>query len=111
MEEFKELVDEVLYEVREARAVFEFDDEFMGDILSIAEEIEPVMQQMQSTLADGNYEIKDEDLSFMPLVVNAPQYLIPYKTLLMVLTTHIETGSQSNRSKTSAHVIHTSCKR
>ena len=45
MEESKELVDEVLYEVREARTVFEFDDAFKGDTLSIAEEIEPVMQQ------------------------------------------------------------------
>ena len=76
IEEIKELVDEVLYEVREARAAFEFDDEFMGVTLSIAEEIEPVMQQMQSALADDNYEFKDEDL---PLVVNVPQYLMPYK--------------------------------
>jgi len=41
------------------------------------------MQQMQASLADNTYAFKDENLPFMPLVLNAPQYLMPYKTLLM----------------------------
>jgi|GEM_PF-4040918 len=79
MEGFKELVDDVLYEVREAQAAFEFDEGFMGDSLSITEEIEPVIHQMQAMPEKGDYEFNDQDLSFMPLVQNAPQYLMPCK--------------------------------
>ena len=77
----------------------------MGDTLSIAVEIEPVMQQMQSRLADGRYEF-DDDLPFMPLVVNALQYLIPCKTLLMRINdTHRNWTRRVTACHTPDHLI------
>ena len=79
---YLELVKQALFEVEELRMAAEFDEEYMGDVLSFIPGLEKPLREMESALRDGSYEFGADDLPFMPIVERQPDVMLPFKTLL-----------------------------
>lgn len=82
---YLELVNQALIDAEELRSSIEYDEEFMGDAMGIAERLENSLQSLYASLTGGSYQFADEDLDFMPIVNTAPDVWLPFKPLLRLI--------------------------
>ena len=89
LDEYKMLVKDVLYEIDEIKAAFEFDGVEMDDAQRISEQLQPGLKVLLNSLEDDSYQFGSDTLGFMQNVANVPQIVIPYKPLLSrIIDTH-----------------------
>ena len=89
LDEYKSLVKDVLYEIDEIKAAFEFDGVEMDDAQRISEQLQPGLTTLLASLEDDSYQFGTDTLGFMQNVANVPQIVIPYKPLLSrIIDTH-----------------------
>ena len=82
MEAYIELVDQAIFEASDLRAAIEFDGDYMGEASGFVTELEEQLLMLLGSLKNGSYKFSEEDLSFMPLVNNVHDILLPFKHLL-----------------------------
>ena len=80
-----ELVNQALIDVEELRNAIEYDEEFMGGALGVAENLENNLRALYASLIGGSYQFADEDLDFMVIVNTAPEVWLPFKPLLRLI--------------------------
>lgn len=91
VEQYVGLVDEILDELYELRMAMEYDMDSMGGAMNFLEVLEGQVKDLRKSMADGTYVFGDENLTFMELVKNVDDRLLPFKHLfMMVNATHIE---------------------
>lgn len=90
MEEYQDLINEALYDVKDLRASIEYDEEFMGDALVFLDPLEAGILDLNRQIKDGHYQFSDKSLPFMSIVYETPGSLLPFKSLLIRINdTHI----------------------
>ncbi len=80
-----ELVSQALIDVEELRSSIEYDEEFMGGALSVAEKLENNLRALYASMIGGSYQFADEDLDFMAVVNTTPEIWLPFKPLLRLI--------------------------
>lgn len=91
MDEYKALVKDALYEVDELKAAIEYDEEFMGDALSIVGKLDEQLKALAKNIEQGDYKFGGDDLPFMSLVSGSGDHVLPFKHLLLRINlTHKE---------------------
>lgn len=80
-----ELVNQALIDVEELRSAIEYDEEYMGEALGLAERLENNLRSLYASLIGGSYQFADEDLDFMEIVNTAPDVWVPFKPLLRLI--------------------------
>lgn len=90
-EAYVELVNQAMIDAEELRSSIEYDEEYMGDAMGIAEELETSLKSLYAAMQDGCYAFADEDLPYMSIVNTAPDVWLPFKPLLRLINrTHRE---------------------
>jgi len=90
-EAYIELVNQAMIDVEELRSSIEYDEEFMGGAIDIAEKLENNLKSLYASLIGGSYQFADQDLDFMEVVDTAPEIWLPFKPLLRLINkTHRE---------------------
>ena len=84
-EAYVELVNQALIDAEELRSSIEYDEEYMGDAMGIAEKLENHLKSLYAAMQDGSYTFADEDLAFMEIVNTAPDVWLPFKPLLRLI--------------------------
>jgi len=80
-----ELVKQALIDTEELRSSIEYDEEFMGGAMGLAEKLENNLKSLYASLSDDSYQFADEDLDFMDVVNKAPDVWVPFKPLLRLI--------------------------
>ena len=83
--DYAELVNQALIDAEELRSSIEYDEEFMGGAMEVAEKLENQLKSLYAAMRDGSYAFADEDLAFMELVNSAPDVWLPFKPLLRLI--------------------------
>lgn len=83
MQEYRNLIEQALYDAQELRASIEFDEEFMGDALVFLDPLEASIRELHRDVTDGSYEFSNQNLPFMTIVYETPGSLLPFKQLLI----------------------------
>jgi hypothetical protein len=83
MQEYRDLIEQALYDAQELRASIEFDEEFMGDALVFLDPLEASIRELHRTVNDGSYAFSKQNLPFMNIVYETPGSLLPFKQLLI----------------------------
>ncbi len=84
-EAYLELVKQALINVAELRSSIEYDEEFMGAAIEMAEKLENNIKSLYASLLGGSYQFADKDLDFMAIVNTAPDVWIPFKPMLRLI--------------------------
>lgn len=95
-EAYIELVNQAMIDAEELRSAIEYDEEYMGDAMGIAETLENKLRSLYASLVDGSYEHADEDLAFMEIVNTAPDVWVPFKPLLRLINQTHRQGLESD---------------
>ncbi len=91
VEQYMCLIDEALDELVDIRMSAEYDMESMGPALNFVFNLEQQVRELRQSMTDGSYMFGDEPLSFMELVKNTDDRLLPFKHLFMMINaTHME---------------------
>ena len=83
-EEYAKMVEQAIIEVEEAIACMEFEMENEGGSHGY---LDPLLQQLsdlRARMADGSYTFRNEDMPFMPLVIQMGS-MLPFGHLLSVI--------------------------
>ncbi len=89
LEEYKDLLKEVLYEIADLRASIEYDEEFSEGIYSFVDDLDSGVNGLLTRIESGDYEFAKGELDFMEIVESAPNHLLPFKSLLKLIeSTH-----------------------
>ncbi|MDH5571636.1 MAG: general secretion pathway protein GspF [Gammaproteobacteria bacterium] len=87
--DFKELVNQAIYEVDDLRAAVEFDEEFMEGALNFVDILEEQLKTLHRSIKDDSYVFVNEDLPFMAFVKEQSNLVLPFKGLLTLInSTH-----------------------
>ena len=97
MDEYKEMLKEVLYEIQEVKATAEFDD-YMNDAVLIAESMRPELEAILKDVESGNIQFGSE-LSFMQNTQRMPTEIIPFKALLARISDKQKNGIEERKKK------------
>lgn len=84
-EEYVGLVDQALCEVDELRMSAEYDMDSLGGVLPALDSLEQMIKDLRSSMADGSYQFKNEDLPFMELIEKTDDRVFPFKYLFRVI--------------------------
>ncbi|RKZ37414.1 MAG: hypothetical protein DRQ37_01920 [Gammaproteobacteria bacterium] len=77
------LVQEVLDEVDDLRAVIEYDlEDEMSDALGVLDAVEQDLRQLRNKLTDGQWEPSGSDLPSMGPVAHVSRHSLPFRDLL-----------------------------
>lgn len=88
-EQYVGLVDQALCEVDELRMSAEYDMDSLGGVLPVLDSLERMLKDLRSSMADGSYKFKNEDLPFMGLVEKVDERVFPIKYMFrMINDTH-----------------------
>lgn len=91
VEEYVNLVDQLLDELEDLRMSAEYDMDSLGPALNFLKNLQTQVQAIRNSMADGSYKFGDEDLPFMELVRKTDERLLPFKHLFGVVNeTHIK---------------------
>jgi hypothetical protein len=83
MEEYLDLITQVLFEIQDLRASVEYDEEFMSDALVLLDPLEASVRKLHRSVSEGDYEFSDQNLPFMSIVNATDTTLLPFKHLLI----------------------------
>ncbi|MEA3411351.1 MAG: hypothetical protein U9R74_07410 [Pseudomonadota bacterium] len=83
MEEYRDLIQQALFETADLRASAEFDEEYMGDSMRFTDPLEAALRDLEGKVAEDTYTFGGEDLAFMPIVVATAPSVLPFRQLLM----------------------------
>ena len=79
------LVGEALDEFADLRFSAEYDTDEMESALGFTGSVESQLRDLLEELKSGTHEYKDEDLSFMAIVNQQHDLILPFKYLLRVI--------------------------
>jgi len=89
LEEYKNLLQETLYELADLRASVEYDEEFSEGIFSFVGDLESAVKGILTGIEMGTYEFSKGDLGIIEIVERTPSHLLPIKSLLKLIeSTH-----------------------
>jgi hypothetical protein len=83
MQEYKDIIQETLYEIDELRASVEYDEEYMSGAVLFLNDLELGVEALQQSIEEGSYEFGKDELPFIDVVRNARDDLLPFKHLFM----------------------------
>jgi hypothetical protein len=95
LEAYIELVNRAMIDAEELRRAIEYDEEYMGGAMGIAETLENNIKSLYASLIGGSYQHADEDLDFMEIVNTAPEVWLPFKPLLRLINQTHRQGLES----------------
>ncbi len=84
-EEYFDLVDQALFEIRDLRWAAEFDEEELGGALKFLDRLEAEVDALRRQMLDGTYHFGNEDLPFMDIVAAQETFILPFKPLLQII--------------------------
>lgn len=84
-EAYIELVNQALIDAEELRSSIEYDEEYMGGAMGMAETLENNLKSLYASLIGGSYQFADEDLDFIEVINTAPDAWVPFKPLLRLI--------------------------
>jgi len=82
MQEYRDLIQQALFETADLRASAEFDEEYMGDSMTFTDPLEAALRDLEREVAQDTYVFGGEDLPFMPIVVATAPSVLPFRQLL-----------------------------
>ena len=83
VDEYVALIKEAIYEVEELRAAIEYDEEYMGDAIKFIGELEKSLKDVFESMKDGSYCWRTGDLSYMDIINEVDDRLLPFRALLI----------------------------
>lgn len=83
MAQFNDMIQQVLDELDDLRAVIEYDEEFMDGAMAMLEPLEREVQGLNAQIQMGDYQFGGEELACMPMVNSTDARLLPFKQLLL----------------------------
>lgn len=83
VDEYVRLVKDALYEVEDMKAAIEFDEESMGSASRVIDDIHDSLKQMIVDMQEGNYHWRTGDLSFISIIRDMDEQVIPFRSLLI----------------------------
>ncbi|UCE89098.1 MAG: general secretion pathway protein GspF [Pseudomonadota bacterium] len=82
IEDYIELVEQALFEVKDLRMSAEYDVEEMGDALGFVDDLDRGVRELLNALKDGTHRFGGDDLPFMAIVRQQSDLVLPFKGLL-----------------------------
>lgn len=82
VDEYVSLIKDALYEVEDMRAAIEYDEEGMGGGSKIINELEDILKDLYKQMQAGEYCWRTGDLSYMSLIRNLDDGVVPFMSLL-----------------------------
>jgi len=83
VDEYVAWMKDALYEVEEMRAAIEFDEEGMGQAPRYIDEIETALKGVFELMKTGDYCWNTGDLSYIPVIRDLDDGVIPFRSLLI----------------------------
>jgi hypothetical protein len=81
-EEYIDMIRQALDEVFDLRQAVEYDEEFMSETRSVADELEMQLKDLYESMKDGSYKFATGDLPFIALMERYHESMIPFRYLL-----------------------------
>jgi hypothetical protein len=81
-EEYVDMVKQAIDEVFDLRQAIEFDEEFMSEARSVADDLEVQLKALYESMKDGSYKFATGDLPFIALMEKYHESMIPFRYLL-----------------------------
>jgi len=81
-DEYVDMVKQAIDEVFDLRQAIEFDEEFMSEARSVADDLERQLKDLYESMKDGSYKFATGDLPFIALMEKYHESMIPFRYLL-----------------------------
>lgn len=81
-DEYVDMIKQAIDEVFDLRQAIEFDEEFMSEARSVADELEMQLKALYDSMKDGSYKFATGDLPFIALMEKYHESMIPFRYLL-----------------------------
>jgi len=81
-EEYVDMIKQAIDETFDLRQAIEFDEEFMGEARSMADDLEMQLKALYESMKDGSYKFATGDLPFIALMEKYHESMIPFRYLL-----------------------------
>jgi len=81
-EEYVDMIKQAIDETFDLRQAIEFDEEFMGEARSMADDLEMHLKALYESMKDGSYKFATGDLPFIALMEKYHESMIPFRYLL-----------------------------
>jgi hypothetical protein len=81
-DEYVDMIKQAIDEVFDLRQAIEFDEEFMSEGRSVADELEKQLKALYESMKDGSYKFATGDLPFIALMEKYHESMIPFRYLL-----------------------------
>ncbi len=90
MEDYRELIEETLFDAGELRAAADFDEDETGESLGFLDPLEDELRRLLQALTEDSYRFGGQDLAFMPIVSRLGLTALPFKIqLIQINETHV----------------------
>ena len=96
VDEYVRLVKDALYEVEDMKAAIEYDEESMGPAAKVIDDIRDSLQQMMTDMQNGNYHWRTGDLSFIDVIRDIDERVIPFRSLLIRINDTHKNGLETD---------------
>jgi len=81
-DEYVDMIRQAIDETFDLRQAIEFDEEFMSEARSVADELEMQLKALYDSMKDGSYKFATGDLPFIALMEKYHESMIPFRYLL-----------------------------
>lgn len=82
-EQFAYQVQQTLDDIMDLRAAVEYDEEYMGDALSLLDPVEEGLRRLSGDIAAGRYHPSGENLAFIDMLEKVDARLLPFRHMLV----------------------------
>ncbi len=81
-EEYVDMIKQAIDETFDLRQALEFDEEFMSEARTLADDLEKILKDLYSSMEDGSYQFATGDLPYMQLLEQYHPEMVPFRYLL-----------------------------
>ena len=81
-EEYVDMIKQAIDETFDLRQALEFDEEFMSEARTLAEELEKILKELYASMEDGSYQFATGDLPYTSLLEQYHPEMVPFRYLL-----------------------------
>ncbi|VAW60758.1 hypothetical protein MNBD_GAMMA09-1513 [hydrothermal vent metagenome] len=95
VDEYIAMVKDALYEIDDMRAAIEYDEEGMGASTGYIDDIESSLKHIFDLMKSGDYCWNTGDLSFISIIRELDDSVIPFRSLLIRINETHKNGLES----------------
>lgn len=81
IQEYKQILNDILDELDDLRAAIEYDEEFMEGSMQLIEPLEQGVKSLLAQIDAGTYQFGVGELEFLDIARDANALLLPFKAL------------------------------